>query len=204
MPKTDIRPDHRVIAKLVTQSAGVLDLGCGDGELMSYLAREKQVRARGVELDDAAVYACVSRGLSVSQQDIDAGLSEYGDASFDYVILNQCLQQVKLPHTALAESVRVGRKAIIGVPNFAHISARWQLGVLGRAPVTPSLPFQWYDTPNRHFLSVSDFRGYCRVNGYQIESAHFLDGNKHIHCLPSLMAQTAIFVISRNGTRRSS
>jgi methionine biosynthesis protein MetW len=199
MPDIILRTDHLVIAGLITEGASVLDLGCGDGALMGYLESARHARVRGVELDEAAVLKCVSNGLSVSQQDIDAGLSEYGDASFDYVILNQCLQQVKSPHTALAESVRVGRRAIVGFPNFANLSARWQLGVLGRAPITPSLPFQWYDSPNRHFLGVADFRRYCRVNGYNVERTLYLDGAKMIRLLPDILAETGIFVISRNG-----
>lgn len=203
MPETIIRADYRVIAGLIEKNASVLDLGCGNGDLMRYLSSTRNARVRGVELDDDAILQCVSRGLSVSQQDIDAGLSEYGDKSFDYVILNQCLQQVKLPHVALAESLRVGCRTVVGFPNFAHLSSRYQLGILGRAPVTHSLPFQWYDTPNRHFLSVVDFRNYCAANNFSIEAEHFLNKDKKVRLLPGLMAQTAIFVISR-GKKRSS
>ncbi|MCL2679707.1 MAG: methionine biosynthesis protein MetW [Dehalococcoidia bacterium] len=197
MSEDRIRADYRIIAELVAKNTSVLDLGCGDGGLLSYLADTRGVRARGIELNDEAVLSCVKRGLSVSQQDIDAGLSEYGDASFDYVILNQCMQQVKLPHTAIGEAVRVGRQAIIGFPNFAHISSRWQLGVLGRAPVTPSLPYQWYNTPNRHFLGISDFKRYCEANGYLIEQERYLNDEKRVRFMPGLLAQTGIFVIHR-------
>ncbi len=197
MAEKSIRADYRVIASLVPQGSSVLDLGCGDGGLMAYLLSEKRAKVAGVELEDAAVLGCVKRGLPVSQQDIDAGLSEYGDASFDYVILNQCLQQVKQPHIALVEAVRVGRKAIVGFPNFADLSARWQMGILGRAPVTPSLPYRWYDTPNRHFLSISDFKHYCAQNGYNIEAERCLYGNSVVRVMPGLLAQTGIFVISR-------
>ena len=126
-----IRKDHEVIASLISLGSSVLDLGCGEGELMACLAETRSVKARGVEISERAIYRCVGRGLSVSHQDIDNGLSEYGDKSFDYVILNQCLQQVKSPQTVLTEAVPVGKKAIIGVSNFAHISARWQLGLVG-------------------------------------------------------------------------
>ncbi|KTB49281.1 methionine biosynthesis protein MetW [Dehalogenimonas alkenigignens] len=192
-----IRKDHEVIAGLVNPGSSVLDLGCGDGELLAYLAEKRSVKARGVEISEQAIYRCVGRGLSVSHQDIDNGLAEYGDTSFDYVILNQCLQQVKSPQKVLAEAVRVGKKAIVGVSNFAHISARWQLGVAGRAPVTPALPFQWYDSPNLHFLSLSDFHNYCRVNGIMIEKAIFLNGGYRIRMFPNLLAQTGIYVISK-------
>ncbi|XUW99705.1 MAG: methionine biosynthesis protein MetW [Dehalogenimonas sp.] len=192
-----IRKDHEVIAGLVSPGSSVLDLGCGEGELMAYLAEKRSVRARGVEIAEQAIYRCVGRGLSVSHQDIDNGLSEYGDRSFDYVILNQCLQQVKSPQTVVAEAVRVGRKAIVGVSNFAHISARWQLGVAGRAPVTPALPFQWFDSPNLHFLSLSDFHDYCRRNGIIIEKAVYLNEGSRVRVLPNVLAQTGIFVISK-------
>jgi methionine biosynthesis protein MetW len=191
MPEINIRADYRIIASLVEKNASVLDLGCGNGELMGYLSSTRNARVRGVELDDKAILECVSRGLSVSQQEIEAGLSEYGDNSFDYVILNQCLQQVKLPRIALAESLRVGHRTIVGFPNFAHLSSRWQLGVLGKAPVTPSLPFQLYDKPNRHFLSIDDFRNYCTANDFNIEAEHFLNKDKRVFLLPGLMAQIA-------------
>jgi methionine biosynthesis protein MetW len=192
-----IRKDHEVIVGLVSPGSSVLDLGCGEGELMACLAERRSVKARGVEISEQAIYRCVGRGLSVSHQDIDNGLAEYGGKSFDYVILNQCLQQVKAPQTVLAEAVRVGKKAIVGVANFAHVSARWQLGVVGRAPVTPALPFQWYDSPNLHFLSLSDFITYCRGNGLKIETAIFLNGASRVRFLPNILAQTGIFVISK-------
>ena len=192
-----IRKDHEVIAGLVSPGASVLDLGCGDGDLMACLGEKVSAKVRGVEISEQAIYRCVGRGLSVSHQDIDNGLSEYGDKSFDYVILNQCLQQVKTPQTVLAEAVRVGRKAIVGIANFAHISARWQLAVAGRAPVTPALPFQWYDSPNLHFLSLSDFHNYSRNHGIIIEEAVYLNGGSRVRFLPNLMAQTGIYIISK-------
>ncbi|PPD58404.1 methionine biosynthesis protein MetW [Dehalogenimonas etheniformans] len=191
-----ITKDHEVIAGLITPGSSVLDLGCGEGELMAYLAERRQVKVRGVEIAEPAIYSCVGRGLSVSHQDIDNGLSDYGDKSFDCVILNQCLQQVKSPQTVLAEAVRVGKKAIVGVSNFAHISARWQLGVVGRAPVTPALPFQWFDSPNLHFLSLSDFHNYCRDNGIMIEKVIYLNKESKVRLLPNIFAQTGIFLIS--------
>jgi methionine biosynthesis protein MetW len=197
-----VRKDHEVIAGLISPGSSVLDLGCGEGELMVYLTEGRQVRARGVEIAEQAICRCVGRGLSVSHQDIDNGLSEYGDKSFDYVILNQCLQQVKSPQAVLAEAVRVGKKAIVGVSNFAHISARWQLGVEGRAPVTPALPFQWYDSPNLHFLSLSDFHDYCRDHGIMIEKALYLNKELKVWLLPNMFAQTGIFLISKNNRKR--
>ena len=119
--------DHKVIVEIVGKSSSVLDLGCGDGELLAILVREKNVKAQGIEIDDKAIFDCVARGLSVFHDDIDSGLSDYEDKSFDFVILNQSFQQVKKPDAVLKEALRVGKKVIIGIPNFAHINARFQI-----------------------------------------------------------------------------
>jgi methionine biosynthesis protein MetW len=174
----------------------VLDLGCGDGKLLSMLVREKNVRAQGIEIDDKAILECVAKGLSVYHDDIDKGLSEYLDKSFDYVILNQTFQQVKQPDTVLKEALRVGKRIIIGIPNFAHINARCQIFFKGRTPVTPALPYKWYDTPNLHFLSILDFEEYCDRQNIRIEDAHFIGIRGRVKILPNLFAQTGIFVIS--------
>ena len=166
---TYISPDHQAILDFVTPSSSVLDLGCGSGDLLSLLVKEKQVKAQGIEIDDKAIFECVAKGLNVFHDDIDTGLPEYGDKSFDFVILNQSLQQVKKPEEVLRESRRVGRKVIVGIPNFAYIRARCQIFFKGRVPVTPSLPFEWYNTPNLHFLSLLDFIEYCRKQKIVIE-----------------------------------
>jgi len=189
--------DYWIILDLIPSKASVLDLGCGDGELLSLLIREKKVRGQGIEIDEQAIYKCVARGLSVFHGDIDTGLSEYADKSFDYVILNQSLQQVKKPDIVLKEALRVGKKAIIGFPNFAHYSVRWQIFFQGRTPVTPSLPYEWYDTPNLHFLSISDFWNYCKKRKIVIDHCIFIGANKIVRILPNLLAQVGIFVISR-------
>ena len=195
----DLAPaSYRVIGGLIDNGASVLDLGCGNGALLKYLADHNDTRGRGIEIDEQAIYACVARGLSVSHQDIDNGLPEYNDSSFDYVILNECLQQIIQPHRALSEAARVGRKVIVGFPNFSYFTARFMLGVIGRAPVTPSLPHQWYNTPNRHFLSIDDFKIYCRQFSYSVESVSSLNGDRMIKILPNIFAQTAIFCISRD------
>jgi methionine biosynthesis protein MetW len=191
-----VRKDHEVIAGIIKPGANVLDLGCGDGDLLVYLSENRNIRGRGIEISDQAIYRCVARGLSVSHQDIDNGLAEYGTDSFDYVILNQCLQQVKAPKEVIAEAVRVGKHAVVGVPNFAYITARWRLGVIGKAPITRALPYQWYDTPNLHFLSLSDFRDFCRVNGYRVEEAVYLRDSNRVRILPNILAQTGIYLIS--------
>jgi methionine biosynthesis protein MetW len=175
--------------------SSVLDLGCGDGELLNLLIREKNVYGSGIEIDEVAVRKCASRGLSVSQQDIECGLSDYGDKSFDFVILNQSLQQVVKLEWVLKETLRVGRWAIIGFPNFAYYKARLQMLFSGHTPVTPSLPNMWYDTPNLHFLSISDFITYLNTNNIMIEKARYLDNSRTVNFRPNLCAQIAILLI---------
>ena len=168
--------------------------GCGDGELLNLLVKTKNVRGSGIEIDEQAVRKCASLGISVSQQDIEGGLSDYGDKSFDFVILNQSLQQVVKLEDVL-ETLRVGSKVIIGFPNFVYYKSRLQMVFGGRTPVTPSLPNMWYDTPNLHFLSISDFLAYCRTRKLEIEKAVYLDGNRIIRFLPNVFAQTGIFLV---------
>ena len=135
-----VKLEYRVILGWVGQGSSVLDVGCYEGELLSLLIREKKVRAHGIEIDEQAVYRCVARGVSVSHQDVDNGLSEYGDKFFDYVILNQSFQQVKKPDIALREALRVGKEVIIGFPNFAHYKVRLQVFLKEKPPFTQSLP----------------------------------------------------------------
>lgn len=192
--------EHRAILKWARQGSSVLDLGCGDGELLTLLVREKRVRAQGIEVDEQAIYQCVAKGLSVFHEDIDNGLSDYRDQSFDYVILNQSFQQVKNPDMVLKEALRVGREVIVGFPNFAHYLARLQIFFKGKTPVTPSLPYEWHDTPNLHFLSISDFIEYCRRRGIKIVNSVFIGKNRIIKVFPNLFALTGIFLISNGGT----
>ncbi|MGF3523205.1 MAG: methionine biosynthesis protein MetW, partial [Candidatus Bathyarchaeia archaeon] len=140
--------EHEIILNWIEKNATVLDLGCGDGKLLTLLIKEKQVHAQGIELQDKAIHQCIAAGLNVIQQDIDTGLSEYTDKTFDYVILNQTLQQVKNPNLALKEALRTGKKVIVGFPNFAHIHARLQILIQGKVPTTHALPYPWYNTPN--------------------------------------------------------
>jgi methionine biosynthesis protein MetW len=190
-----VKLEYRVILDLIPAGSSVLDLGCGDGELLNLLVKTKNVRGSGVEIDEQAVRKCASLGISVSQQDIEGGLSDYGDKSFDFVILNQSLQQVVKLEAVLKETLRVGDKVIIGFPNFVYYKSRLQMVFGGRTPVTPSLPNMWYDTPNLHFLSISDFQAYCRTRNLEIEKAIYLDGNRTIRFLPNFFAQTGIFLI---------
>lgn len=191
------RLDHKIIARIVESGAKVLDLGCGTGDLLFRLAKEKRARVEGIEVDDEAIFKCVEKGLSVTHRDIDSGLSEYPDQSFDYVILNQSMQEVKRVDFVINEALRVGRKVIVGFPNFAHFSARWQMFFQGKSPVTPALPFRWYDTPNLHFLSISDFWAYVREKKFKLLSVHYLGKEHEVHLFPNLFARAAIFVLTK-------
>jgi methionine biosynthesis protein MetW len=189
--------EQKIISNWVSSGASVLDLGCGDGDLLTYLIAQKQVRAQGIELSEQAIRRCVAAGLSVFQQDIDTGLAEYGDKSFDCVILNQTLQQVKKPDFALTEALRVGKRVIVGFPNFCYIMDRFQIFFRGKVPVTASLPYEWYDTPNLHFLSIADFTGYCRKREINIEDSAFIARNNRIKLLPNLFGEIGLFLISK-------
>ncbi len=197
MNQSPSKIDLEVIMGWIEEGASVLDLGCGDGELLSRLMEEKQVRAQGIEISDQAIHRCVARGLSVFQEDIDAGLSAYPDKSFDYVILNQTFQQVKKPDFVLREALRVGRRTVVGFPNFLFISARFQMFFGGKVPVTLSLPYEWYDTPNLHFLSIADFTEYCKKRGIRIEQAAFVGKNRRVRLFPNLLAETGLFLLSK-------
>ena len=196
MPSETLPLEYKAILEWVKQGASVLDLGCGDGELLALLVREKNVKAQGIEIDEQAIYQCVARGLSVFHEDIDHGLSDYSDQSFDYVILNQSFQQVKNPDIVLEEALRVGREVIVGFPNFAHYLARFQIFFKGKTPVTPSLPYAWHDTPNLHFLSISDFIEYCRQRNIKIKKSFFVGKIKSVVIFPNLFALKGIFLVS--------
>ena len=192
------RIDQEIISSWVLSGSSVLDLGCGDGELLTRLIQEKQVRAQGIELNGEAIHHCVAGGLSVFQEDIDTGLAEFADKSFDYVILNQTFQQVKKPAFVLQEALRVGRKSIVGFPNFVHFRARFQLFFRGKVPVTPALPYEWFDTPNLHFLSIEDFREYCKKRQIKIEQAEFIGEDSKVRFLPNLFAEIGLFLLSKS------
>ncbi len=173
--RNGIRIDLKLVADMIEPGSRVLDVGCGDGELIDYLNRVKQADGRGIELGMEGVNACVAAGLPVIQGDADTDLSDYPDNAFDYVILSQTLQATRAPRDVLANLVRIGRHAIVSIPNFAHWRVRWQIAVHGRMPVNETLPYQWYDTPNIHFCSIRDFVRLCDDMGIVVERAIALD-----------------------------
>lgn len=194
------RIDYKIIADLVPQGATLLDLGCGDGDLLSYLIATKQVRGSGVDISPAAVEACVARGLSVFHGDLDEGLADYQDGSFDVVSLSFSLQQLRRPRLVVREMARVGRQIIVSFPNFAYWTIRLHLALRGRMPVSKELPYQWYDTPNIHLCTLRDFRCLCREEGLRIEHEYYLHTFERpaadLHW-PNLTARIAIFAVSR-------
>ena len=196
METENIHLDHQIIYSIIEPDSRVLDLGCGEGELLYPLVRDKHVRAQGIELNDKAIQECVKKGLSVFNDDIESSLREYPDNSFDYVILNQSMQQVKKVDCVIQEALRIGTKVIVGFPNFAYIKSRFSLFFQGKSPVTKSLPYLWYDTPNVRFLSITDFKDFCAGKKIQIVEAHYLGEKEIVQFLPNLFALNAIFVLT--------
>lgn len=198
-----LRVDLRLIADMIDTGTRVLDVGCGDGILLSWLGRHKDVDGRGIELSMAGVSAAVSHGLSVIQGDADTDLTDYPAGAFDTVILSQTLQATRAPRDVLINMLRIGRRAIVSFPNFGHWKVRAALGLGGRMPVTDTIAYEWYDTPNIHFCTVKDFLILCRELGVTVERGVAL--NRHGGVLPidgqgpwaNLFAAQALFVLSR-------
>jgi methionine biosynthesis protein MetW len=202
MDKQLERLDHRIIATIITSGSKVLDLGCGEGVLLEYLVKRRDLEGYGIEINESAIYRCVEKGLSVSHEDIDSGLQDYPDQFFDYVIFNQTMQQVHRPREAIIRALRIGRRVIIGFPNFCHLRARFQLTILGHVPITASLPYTWYDTPNLHFLSIRDFKHFCRDEKIRIEKRYFLKKDSTVRFFPNLIAYNGLFLLSYSGSKK--
>ena len=195
---TALRPDLAIIAANVAPGSRVLDVGCGDGALMAALRDGRQVDARGMELDAANVAECVARGLSVIQGDADLDLADYPDTAFDYAILSQTLQTTKRPDLVLDHLLRIGRKAFVSFPNFAHWRVRASLLWGGKMPVTRLLPVAWYATPNIHHVTVDDFRDLVAAKGVMVEQAWFLRGDRQTSAAAAnFRAEHAVFLLSR-------
>jgi len=192
-----LRPDLLAIAGFVPDGTRALDLGCGDGALLDYLKREKGVRGRGIELSETGVLACVRRGLSVRQGNLQEGLADYPDASFDCVILAQTLQFLDDPVMILNEMLRVGRRAIVSFPNWGYWRCRVELLVAGRIPRAPDLPQPWYETPRWQALTAADFAGLCRRQGISLGDAIYLNGTRRVTFAVNSRARTAVFALER-------
>jgi methionine biosynthesis protein MetW len=191
------RSDYAIISDLIAPGTKVLDLGCGEGELLAWLAEHKKVQARGVEISGAKVQRAIARGVSVYQGDIDQGLADYSDGVFDYVILSQTLQETHRPLRVLTEILRVGRRAIVAFPNFAHWGVRLAHLWSGRAPKTKLFPHEWYESPNIHFLTIDDFESLAAKEHWVIERRIFLSGDRTVRVAPNLLAETAVYLFTR-------
>ena len=191
------REDFAIISELVEPSSKVLDLGCGEGELLQWLAENKGVDARGVEIAATKVQRAIARGVSAYQGDIDEVLEDYSNKAFDYVILSQTLQETRNPLKVLRDMLRVGHRAIVAFPNFGHWSVRLALLFTGRAPKTGLFPYEWYNSPNIHFLTVHDFDQLARHEGFTVERCFFLAGRHRVAVLPNLLAEVAVYLVSK-------
>ncbi len=184
--------EYATIGAWVPERARVLDLGCGDGTLLAYLAAQRDATGYGIEIDDARVLASVRNGINVLQSDLERGLAGFDDGAFDVVILSQTLQAMRHIEQIVAEMLRVGREAIVTFPNFGHWSHRLQV-LRGRMPVSSSLPYQWYDTPNIHLCTVSDFDAFLGERGYRVVDRVVLAGGREVSVAPNFTGEIAIY-----------
>ena len=196
------RTDRDMIHTLVPEGARVLDLGCGDCSLLNELVTKKKIRGTGLDIDGMQLVNGLAYGLNVFQGDLDEGLSDFPDRSYDYVILNQTLQVVKDPLMVIKEMLRIGQYGIVGFPNFSQWQLRRGLFFGGRAPKSPALPFEWYNTPNIRVLSILDFFDFCRNNEIKIERQRYLIGGRWVRSAvwrsaTNLLAHIGLFVITR-------
>lgn len=187
-----LRNDLQLIADWVRPGARVLDLGCGDGVLLSWLQQNKDVRGYGVEIDVDKVVRCVEAGVSAIQGDLETGLADFADNSFDLVILSQTIQAMHHSENILLEMLRVGREAIVTFPNFGYWQNRWQI-INGRMPVSETIPYQWYDTPNIHWCMLGDFEALCAKNRIRVLQRVVMDRGRRVKLLPNLLGSLAFY-----------
>jgi len=196
-----MRADFEFITRWIEPQSRVLDLGCGDGWLLSELARQRQVRGYGLEIDADSIQACIARGVNVIEQDLNNSLDNFSDHSFDTVVMTQALQAMRYPHLVLDEMLRIGRHCIVTFPNFGQWRARAYLTLRGRMPVTKQLAYQWYDTPNIHFFTYRDFEQLCAERGIAIlqrkRLASAWPDRWLTGLLPNLFTETAVYQLSR-------
>jgi len=199
-----MRFDLKMTASLVAPKTRVLDLGCGRGELLEYLKKNKSVEGYGIEIDEKEVIEAIEKGISVLQGDLNVEARDFADQSFDYVILSQTLQQVFDPERVIEEMLRIGKMGIVSFPCFNHIAIKLQLFLTSRAPITMELPYKWYDTPNIRVITWRDFREFCADQGINIlrqiaiSSHHRADSGKIVRWLPDWFSKYGIFLLSRS------
>jgi methionine biosynthesis protein MetW len=191
------RSDYAIITELIEPNSRVLDLGCGEGELLAWLAQNKNVDARGVEISGAKAQQAIARGVSVFHSDLEDALADLPDQAFDSVILSQTLQETREPLKVLRDMLRVGRRAIVAFPNFGHWRVRLSHLWTGRAPKTELFPYEWFDSPNIHFLTVHDFEALAEGEHWTVERRIFLAGAQTVHWMPNLMAEVAVFLVRK-------
>ena len=194
--------NYKVVCDLIENKSRVLDLGCGSGELLELLKKEKQVKGFGVEINQDSLLEALVKGLSVIQGDIDKGLDEFQDNTYDYAILNQTLQSTKYPEMIIDEMLRVAKKGIVSFPNFAYWRVRFYLFFKGRMPKSEQLPYEWYDTPNIHLLTIGDFFEFCKKRNIKIKKSVYLTRNKSrsgflIRHIANFFSQEVVFVITK-------
>ncbi|MDO8293674.1 MAG: methionine biosynthesis protein MetW [Gallionella sp.] len=190
------RPDFAAIAAWIPKGASVLDLGCGDGSLLRYLKETRAVRGYGVEINDLDIVSCIANGVNVIQNDLESGLSDFEDGSFDFVILSQTLQATRHTEALIREMLRVGREGIVSFPNFGYWKNR--LNVLrGNMPVSSELPYQWFDTPNVHLCTLHDFEKFCRDHQVTVLERRVMSGEREVLLLPNLLGSTAAYRFQR-------
>lgn len=192
-----VRLDYQIILNLIRDNAKVLDLGCGDGELLRLLMDKRHVKGVGIENDERMIYACVKKGVTVEHFDIDEGLPDFPNNFFDYVILNFTLQETKKPKSVIHEALRVGEEVIVSFPNFAYILVRFYIGILGKTPQTKALPYRWDETPNLHYFTIKDFIDFCEREKIIIKNFVGFTEKSKVNLYPNLFAEKAVFVLTR-------
>lgn len=192
------RFDYKIILDTIGDNSTVLDLGCGDGELLRLLKEYRNIRGVGIENDEKMIYECVSKGVTVEHGDIDEGLPDFPDNFFNYVILNFTLQETKKPKHVIHEALRVGEKVIVSFPNFAYFVVRFTLGILGKTPRTKALPYHWDETPNLHYFTIKDFIDFCHRERIEIVNYKAFTDGRIISFKPNFFAEKAVFVLRKN------